>query len=63
LGLVQEEQQATTAVRTELANAVDTHHFPALNAVLDDFTSLDYTARFRFGVEQILRSAATTKAP
>jgi TetR/AcrR family tetracycline transcriptional repressor len=63
LGLVQEEQQATSAVRTELANAVDEHRFPTLNVVLDDFTSLDYAARFGFGVDQILRSAATTKAP
>jgi hypothetical protein len=50
-------------MRPQLENAVDEHRFPALNAVLDDFTSLDYGARFNFGVEQILRSAATMQAP
>jgi TetR/AcrR family tetracycline transcriptional repressor len=63
LGLVQQEQRASTAMRPQLDNAVDDHRFPALNAVLDDFTSLNYGARFNFGVEQILRSAATMQAP
>ena len=40
LGLVQEEQRASTAMRPQLDDAVDEHRFPALNAVLDDFRSL-----------------------
>jgi TetR/AcrR family tetracycline transcriptional repressor len=63
LGLVQEEQRASTAVRIQLEGAVNEQRFPALNTVLNDFTSLDYGARFSFGVEQILRSAPTTQAP
>ena len=55
LGLVQEEQQPPTALHERAHSAMSNHEFPALNAVLEHFTSLDYDARFIFGIQQLLR--------
>ncbi|MFI2239432.1 TetR/AcrR family transcriptional regulator C-terminal domain-containing protein [Streptomyces chrestomyceticus] len=63
LGLVQEEQAAPTDDRDRLRTHVAEHHFPGLNSALDDFMSVDFEARFRFGIAQILHSAATEAAP
>ncbi|CAL9498298.1 TetR/AcrR family transcriptional regulator C-terminal domain-containing protein [Streptomyces sp. enrichment culture] len=63
LGLVQEEQAAPADERERLRANVDAQRFAALAAVLEEFMSVDFETRFRFGVEQILRSAATTAAP
>ncbi|PQM50809.1 TetR family transcriptional regulator [Mycolicibacter virginiensis] len=56
LGLVQEEQRAPDALPGSLQDVVDEAEFPSLHAVLDDFLSADYEARFRFGIDQILGS-------
>ncbi|MFL9655500.1 TetR/AcrR family transcriptional regulator C-terminal domain-containing protein [Streptomyces sp. PB17] len=63
LGLVQEEQAAPTDDRDRLRAHVAKRHLPGLDAALDDFMSVDFDARFRFGIEQILRSSATQAAP
>ncbi|MEU7045517.1 TetR/AcrR family transcriptional regulator C-terminal domain-containing protein [Streptomyces varsoviensis] len=63
LGLVQEEQAALTQDRERLRDFVDEGRFPGLSPALDDFMSVDFGGRFRFGIEQILSSAATTAAP
>ncbi|MFL0179233.1 TetR/AcrR family transcriptional regulator C-terminal domain-containing protein [Mycobacterium sp. SMC-15] len=54
LGLVQEEQRAPDTLPDALQDVVDETEFPSLHAVLDDFLSADYDARFRFGIDQIL---------
>ena len=56
LGLVQEEQRAPDALPSGLPDVVTEKDFPNLHAVLDDFLSADYEARFRFGIGQILAS-------
>ena len=56
LGLVQEEQRAPVALPDGLRDVVGELEFPSLHAVLDDFLSADYDARFRFGIGQILAS-------
>jgi len=56
LGLVQEEQRAPDALPGGLQGVVTEQDFPSLHAVLDDFISADYEARFRFGIDQILGS-------
>ncbi|MER5784523.1 TetR/AcrR family transcriptional regulator C-terminal domain-containing protein [Streptomyces mobaraensis] len=59
LGLVQEEQAVpATGARDRLRAGVDARRFPGLGAALDDFLSVDFEERFRFGVGQILRAAA-----
>ncbi|MFE6636933.1 TetR/AcrR family transcriptional regulator C-terminal domain-containing protein [Streptomyces tendae] len=63
LGLVQEEQAASVDDRDRLHTHVVERDLPGLNSVLDDFMSVDFEARFRFGVGQILRSASTEAAP
>ncbi|MFD5313724.1 TetR/AcrR family transcriptional regulator C-terminal domain-containing protein [Streptomyces ardesiacus] len=63
LGLVQEEQATPPDDRERLRGNVDAQRFAALDSVLDVFMSVDFDTRFRFGIEQILRSAATTAAP
>ncbi|GCD32926.1 putative transcriptional regulator, TetR family protein [Streptomyces chrestomyceticus JCM 4735] len=63
LGLVQEEQAAPADDRDRLRAHVAEHHFPGLNSALDDFMSVDFEARFRFGIGQILHSASTEAAP
>ncbi|MFC8566532.1 TetR/AcrR family transcriptional regulator C-terminal domain-containing protein [Streptomyces sp. NPDC057245] len=63
LGLVQEEQAAPADERERLRANVDAQRFAALDSVLEEFMSVDFETRFRFGVEQILRSAAATAAP
>jgi len=63
LGLVQEEQAAPAAHHGRLREATDERALPGLHSVLDDFVSIDYEQRFRFGIEQILRSAAVMEAP
>ncbi|MEV0278923.1 TetR/AcrR family transcriptional regulator C-terminal domain-containing protein [Streptomyces sp. NPDC050610] len=63
LGLVQEEQAALTQDREQLREFADAERFPGLAPALDDFMSVDFGARFRFGIEQIIRSAATMAAP
>lgn len=57
LGHVQEEQRAPTTLHDRMPEDMGEHQFPNLHAVLEDFLSVDYDARFTFGVEQILRSA------
>ncbi|MEV0264913.1 TetR/AcrR family transcriptional regulator C-terminal domain-containing protein [Streptomyces sp. NPDC050617] len=63
LGLVQEEQAALIQDRDRLREFVDKDRYPGLAPALDDFMSVDFAARFRFGVEQIIRSAAIMAAP
>ncbi|MBC2876526.1 MULTISPECIES: TetR/AcrR family transcriptional regulator C-terminal domain-containing protein [Streptomyces] len=64
LGLVQEEQAVpATGARDRLRAGVDVREFPGLGAALEDFLSVDFEARFRFGVGQILRAAALPAAP
>ncbi|MFF7557438.1 TetR/AcrR family transcriptional regulator C-terminal domain-containing protein [Streptomyces olivaceus] len=63
LGLVQEEQAAPADDRDRLRGRVAELHLPGLDATLDDFMSVDFEARFRFGIGQILRSASTDAAP
>ncbi|MFD7712004.1 TetR/AcrR family transcriptional regulator C-terminal domain-containing protein [Streptomyces sp. NPDC059786] len=63
LGLVQEEQATPADHRDRLRAHVAEHHFPGLDSALDAFMSVDFEARFRFGIEQILHSAATEAAP
>ncbi|MEU4897218.1 TetR/AcrR family transcriptional regulator C-terminal domain-containing protein [Streptomyces sp. NPDC044780] len=63
LGLVQEEQAAPADNRDRLRAHVTERRFPGLSSALDDFTSVDFAARFRFGIEQILHSASTGAAP
>lgn len=54
LGLVQEEQRAPDALPDALQDVVGESELPSLHAVLDDFLSADYNARFTFGIGQIL---------
>ena len=56
LGLVQEEQRTPDALPGTLQDVVGEKEFPSLHAVLDDFVSADYEARFRFGIGQMLGS-------
>ncbi|MFD7661179.1 TetR/AcrR family transcriptional regulator C-terminal domain-containing protein [Streptomyces sp. NPDC059788] len=63
LGLVQEEQATPADHRDRLRAHVAGHHLPGLDSTLDDFMSVDFEARFRFGIEQILHSASTEAAP
>ncbi|OMI84716.1 TetR family transcriptional regulator [Streptomyces sp. M1013] len=63
LGLVQEEQAAPADDRDRLRTHVTERHLPGLHAALEDFMSVDFEARFRFGIGQILHSAATEAAP
>ncbi len=56
MGLVQEEQRASDALPDALQDVVVESEFPSLHAVLDDFLSVDYSARFKFGIGQILGS-------
>ncbi|WP_067971944.1 TetR/AcrR family transcriptional regulator C-terminal domain-containing protein [Mycolicibacter icosiumassiliensis] len=56
LGLVQEEQRAPDALPDALQDVVGESELPSLHAVLDDFLSADYDARFTFGIGQILGS-------
>ncbi|MFE7118958.1 TetR/AcrR family transcriptional regulator C-terminal domain-containing protein [Streptomyces sp. NPDC057654] len=63
LGLVQEEQAALIQDRQRLRDFVDENRFPGLAPALDDFMSVDFGARFRYGIRQIISSAATTPAP
>ncbi|WP_051791714.1 TetR/AcrR family transcriptional regulator C-terminal domain-containing protein [Amycolatopsis jejuensis] len=61
LGLVQEEQ---AAAEIDLSGTYQVpEEFPVLNSVLDEFRSVDFDNRFRFGLEQILRSAPVLEAP
>jgi TetR/AcrR family tetracycline transcriptional repressor len=62
LGLVQEEQAASGAHHDRLREATDEQALPGLHSVLEHFVSIDYEQRFRFGIEQILRSAAVMEA-
>lgn len=59
LGLVQEEQ---AAAGTDLPERVP-EEFPVLNSMVDEFHSAEFDSRFRFGLEQILRSAEVLEAP
>jgi len=61
LGLVQEEQAPPAAFHDRLRESMAEQHFPALRAVAEDYLSIDYTERFHFGIEQILRSAPTVR--
>ncbi|CAM3447095.1 TetR/AcrR family transcriptional regulator C-terminal domain-containing protein [Streptomyces albus] len=63
LGLVQEEQAAPAGDRDRLRANVDERRFPGLSTVVEDFMSVDFAERFRFGIRQILHSAATMPAP
>lgn len=56
LGLVQEEQRSPASLRDRIEPAFDEARFPSLNAVLGEFLSADYDARFTFGIGQILGS-------
>ncbi|MFJ5226530.1 TetR/AcrR family transcriptional regulator C-terminal domain-containing protein [Streptomyces sp. NPDC088400] len=61
LGLVQEEQATPAAFHDRLRESVNEQNFPGLHSVLADYISIDYNERFDFGIEQILRSAPTTR--
>lgn len=63
LGIVQEEQAVPERMAEQVRNSVDDERFPALASVLDDYLSEDYDDRFRYGITQILHSAATVSAP
>lgn len=56
LGLVQEEQRAPGSLAGDVRDVISEEEFPSLHAVLDDFVSVDYDARFGFGISQILGS-------
>lgn len=63
VGLVQEEQAPPSGERDSLREDLDAERFPGLASTLEDFLSVDFEERFRFGIAQLLRSAATTPAP
>ncbi|MEU7190294.1 TetR/AcrR family transcriptional regulator C-terminal domain-containing protein [Streptomyces sp. NPDC045369] len=63
LGLVQEEQAAPADDRDRLRAHVTERRLPGLTSALEDFMSVDFEARFHFGIRQILRSASTEAAP
>ncbi|MFI0742302.1 hypothetical protein ACH4PU_30150 [Streptomyces sp. NPDC021100] len=52
-----------TGARDRLRAGVDARRFPGVGAALEDFMSVGFEARFRFGVGQILRAAALPAAP
>ncbi|ANH95081.1 tetracycline repressor [Streptomyces sp. SAT1] len=63
LGLVQEEQAAPAHDRAGLRATLEEGHFPGLGRAVEDFMSVEFEERFRFGIGQILRAAATVAAP
>ncbi|WAL93677.1 TetR/AcrR family transcriptional regulator C-terminal domain-containing protein [Streptomyces sp. Je 1-369] len=63
LGLVQEEQTEPADSRNRLRTRVAERHLPGLDSALDEFMSVDFEARFRFGIRQILHAASTEAAP
>ncbi|MEV0264932.1 hypothetical protein AB0I49_26815 [Streptomyces sp. NPDC050617] len=57
------ETRLTRVHRDRLREFVAKDRYPGLAPALDGSMSVDFAGRFRLGVEQIIRSAATMAAP
>ncbi len=63
LGLTQEEQSAPARIDELIEAGYTQAEFPSLFAVLDEFTSSEYDARFEYGMAGILTALTRQTAP